>query len=157
MFKTLKQNKEMENIDPRSLTDKMPVTEVMRADEVNSEVFDPVSDKTINVISAESVKTSEAEINMILGQKKVLKVDVEPWISNIPNMVWETSNPEIILINPAEMIQGTIEAIGIGETEVVATNPLDNSMTKTWKITVVDGIKKNDSKEPEKEEGEVKE
>lgn len=132
----------MKNIDnPMSLSDKMPVTEVMRADEVNGEVFDTVNDNTINVIPAEGVKTEEKDIKMVLGQKKVLVVDMEPWVSNTPDMVWETSDPTIIFINPTSLIQGTVEAIKVGSATVTATNPLDNTMTKTWNIEVIGGTK----------------
>ena len=132
----------MKNIDnPMSLSDKMPVTEVMRADEVNGEVFDTVNDNTINVIPAEGVKTEEKDIKMVLGQKKVLVVDMEPWVSNTPDMVWETSDPTIIFINPTSLIQGTVVAIKVGSATVTATNPLDNTMTKTWNIEVIGGTK----------------
>ena len=146
-------NSNLENDPEGALNTGMPITEIMRADECVREVFDPLTDEAINIHPAEEVKEPESDLQLVLGDKVVLEVEVKPWIANVPDFVWETSDPSVIYINPQPQFNGTIEAIAVGEATVTATNPLDNTMKKTWSVSV---IAKAPLKPEEPEEGEDK-
>lgn len=102
-----------------------------------------MTDNEINIHEVTSIEAGETEITMVLGDKLILEPTPVPPSGNIPHLVWETSDPYTIFLVPGTLFDGTIEALGVGEATVTATNPNDNSQFVIWNITVVDEARKD--------------
>lgn len=123
----------------------MPVTEPMRHLDVHKEAVDMTSFESDNIHPVTSIKAAKEDLTIPLGATIQLQIIPEPFIGNIPDLVWETSDYSIIHFHQEiNAVPGMIEGLKVGKATVTATNPLDNSQTITWNITVVNGLEKSE-------------
>lgn len=114
----------------RTLPDTTP--ELMR--ELISEEVDERTDNEVNIIPAKSISIASGITTLQPGGSLVLSLKTEPVIANAPSVVWESSNPEIAIVTS----DGVVIGKKVGEVEISATNPLDNSMVSTFSLSISD-------------------
>ena len=92
----------------------------------------PKSDKEININPVSGISLDPSEVSIIPGQVISVIVKQTPFTSNLPNLVWESKDPNIVSIINNNCIKG----INLGTTSVTVTDPIDNSITATLTVTV---------------------
>lgn len=114
----------------------------------------PKSDKEININPVSGISLDPSEVSIIPGQVVSVIVKQTPFTSNLPNLVWESKDPNIVSIINDNCIKG----INLGTTSVTVTDPIDNSITATLTVTVKspsDNVSPEEAAEVVSEEEEV--
>lgn len=126
------------NCEECSLAMGLPVTNEMLNQEKYSEIPEK-TDKQINIIEATSISIEPSEsIELLPGGSVKLSIKTEPFLSNEPNLTWESSDLEIAIVTS----EGIVYANKVGEVDIMATNPENNKLTSKVTINVVDKLSK---------------
>ncbi len=112
-------------------------------------VVEEKTDKEVYDLAASSFEIDPAEVEMLVGEELTvggeeavteeghkhfdINVKATPGISNMPNLVWESSNPEIAIVTA----EGVLRAIKVGEVIITATNADNVSMSAEMNVAVV--------------------
>lgn len=118
----------------------LPVTEVVKSLDIKKDATIPQplpTDKEINITDSEGIKFVGGEsLELIKGEVKTIEIVSEPAMSNLPPLVYESSNLRV-----ARFIEdGVIYACCPGTIKVSATTSdnINNPLVATMTITVVD-------------------
>lgn len=109
----------------------LPVTTGELARELMS-VIDELTDEGVNIIPAKSIEILSSDNTLQVGQAITLKVETSPTNANSPTLVWETSNPEVAIVDN----NGVVIAKKVGEVDIMATSPENNKITSKISITI---------------------
>ena len=82
------------------------------------------------VVPVQSVSITQKEIILIKGQTAVLNVEVSPLDATIKDVLWTTSNNDIVSVD-----NGEIRALGVG-TATITAESLDGNKTATCLVKV---------------------
>lgn len=109
-------------------------------------VLNDKTDKEVFDLDATSLTFTPSEVEMLVGEEKVFGgyevrvgsekdyvMEVNPSISNLPSLVWESSDSDIATVN----VDGTILAKKVGEVVITATNVEDATIKADLTVSVV--------------------
>lgn len=121
----------------------LPVTTPMAAQELLSEVPEK-TDEDINISVSTGITIKASKNKLIPGEHIVLSVETTPVGSNIPNLVWESSDLSSAIVTQEGIVYAGTKT---GTVTITATNPDDNKITGTIEFT----IEEKESEEPEED------
>lgn len=118
----------------------LPVTEVVKSLDIKKDATIPQplpTDKEINITDSEGIKFVSGEsLELIKGEVKTIEIVSEPAMSNLPPLVYESSNLRVARFIEDGRLMGCCPGSSI--ITVTATIPEDNSIFCKINVTVVD-------------------
>lgn len=118
----------------------LPVTAVIKNHEIIDEVWEEKNDNEINVIECTSISFTQDSLEMIPGETKILSVEQDPFISNLPYLVFESSDLYVVQIINNNVAMACCE----GEATITATAIDNPDLVATLSVTVSSGSSSTD-------------
>lgn len=87
---------------------------------------------TVEKIPLESISLENVDTELFVGEKTRLDVEFYPANSSEKNILWQSSNPDVLSVDE----NGIVSAISEGEAELTATAETDTEVCASIKITV---------------------
>ena len=87
---------------------------------------------TVEKIPLESISLESVDTELFVGEKTRLDVEFYPANSSEKNILWQSSNPDVLSVDE----NGIVSAISEGEAEVTATSETDTEVFASVKIIV---------------------
>ena len=104
--------------------------------QANREINQTVEEKTDREVydrDATSISIGE-NFSLAAGDERKLEIVATPAISNVPAVAWETSNPEVAVVESTGIVRG----VGRGSATITATDVENNTVTASVTVTVSD-------------------
>lgn len=83
---------------------------------------------------ATTITLVPSSVELLVEESKTIVVSVTPLISNVPDICWESSDPEVAVVYYGGLVVGK----KVGEATITATDACDLSVTATMTVKVVD-------------------
>ena len=87
------------------------------------------------LVAVESLSFDVSELLLCMGESDVLKSIVHPSNANT-GVVWSSGDDSVVSVN---VETGTVTAVGVGETEIVISSALDESIFAKCPVRIVEG------------------
>lgn len=111
----------------------LPRVEPMRGHEVVDEVWEEKSDKEANITPCTSISFAAGEtLELCPCQVKVLKINQEPFVSNLPFLTFESSDPSVVHIIEDCVAYACCE----GEATITASSSDGSNLEASIKVVV---------------------